>query len=214
MIIEENKTKCYNKDWLPKLLQAQAERKERVMNTIWLKIAGLAICVVVVIVAIGMLTSSDTEQSEQPKKTFYDKAEEDKERFLAEPEPIDVQDAQEQKQEQQQVQQEPEVSQPTTLYFEELSDIDKTEAERLLNVAVPGRSIGRLPVTGFKLMVDTCRQIIQKWPESWYAYRAQQMLADMPTRFRSRYKITEKELDISKFYEQRPGTQPFVEGSD
>lgn len=180
------------------------------MNTLWLKIAGLAVCIVVVIVLISTLTSRDAEQSEQQDKTFYDQVEEDKEEFLTKPEPVDVKDTQEQTQEQQQ----PEISQPTTLYFEALSDIDKMEAERLLNVAVPGRSIGRLPATGFKLMVDTCRQIIEKWPESWYAYNAKQMLADMPSRFRTRYKITEEELDISKFYEQRPGTQPFVEESD
>jgi hypothetical protein len=99
--------------------------------------------------------------------------------------------------------------QPTTLYFAPLSEIDKIEAERLLNIAVSGRSLGRLPQTGFQLMVQTCRQIISKWPDSWYTYRAKQMLADMPERFRERYKITQEELDISKFTKQRPGTEPY-----
>jgi outer membrane protein assembly factor BamD (BamD/ComL family) len=58
-------------------------------------------------------------------------------------------------------------------------------------------------------MVQTCRQIIEKWPDSWYAYNAQKMLIDMPERFRERYKITQEELDISKFEKQRPGTEPF-----
>jgi hypothetical protein len=91
-----------------------------------------------------------------------------------------------------------------------LSEIDKIEAERFLNVAVPGRSIGRLPVTGFRLMVDNCRRIIERWPDSWYAYRAKQMLADMPPRFRPRYHITEEELDLSRFAEPRAGTKPLV----
>jgi hypothetical protein len=190
------------------------------MNTFWLKIAGLAVVVMVVIVLIGVFSSSErsqpaTESAAQPKarhKTFYDQAEEDKKEFLAEPQAV---------KEQVQEQKRPAVSQkpakpvqppeePTLLYFKPLSEIDKVEAERLLNVAVPGRSIGRLPWTGFKLMVDNCRRIISKWPDSWYAYRAKQMLNDMPERFRSRYKITKEELDISKFTKQRPGTKPFT----
>jgi hypothetical protein len=58
-------------------------------------------------------------------------------------------------------------------------------------------------------MVQTCRQIISKWPDSWYAYRAKQMLIDMPERFRGRYNITQEELDISAFTKQRPGTEPY-----
>ena len=96
------------------------------------------------------------------------------------------------------------------IYCKELSEIDKIEAERLLNIAVPGRSIGRLPMTSFKLMVDNCREIIRRWPDSWFAYRAKQMLADMPSRFRKRYRVTQEELDLSEFSEPRRGTKPFI----
>jgi len=189
------------------------------MNTFWLKIAGLALVVVVVIVLIGVFSSSErsqpaTESADKPKakqKTFYDQAEEDKKEFLAEPQSVKEQ-VQEQKRpadNQKPAKPVQPAVEPTQLYFRPLSEIDKIEAERLLNVAVPGRSIGRLPMTGFKLMVDSCRQIISKWPDSWYAYRAKQMLADMPTRFRQRYKITEEELDVSEFTKPRPGTKPF-----
>ena len=77
-------------------------------------------------------------------------------------------------------------------------------------MAVPGRSIGRLPTTGFKLMVDNCRTIIRRWPDSFYAYSAKKMLADLPERYQMRYKITEEEKDLSMFAEQRPGTRPFT----
>jgi hypothetical protein len=199
------------------------------MNTFWLKIAALAVVVVVVIVLIGVFSSSKrsrptAESAAEPEakpKTFYDQVEKDKEKFLAEPQPVEEQ-VREQNQptiivnvvqsvvveEQGRALVQP-PAKPTQLYFRPLSEIDKIEAERLLNVAVPGRSIGRLPMTGFKLMVDCCRQIISKWPDSWYAYRAKQMLIDMPERFRERYKITQEELDISKFTKQRPGTEPF-----
>jgi hypothetical protein len=65
-------------------------------------------------------------------------------------------------------------------------------------------------MTGFKLMVDTCRQIIQRWPDSWYAYRAKQLLADMPPRFQKRYRVTEEEVSLSRFAKPRPGTKPFI----
>jgi hypothetical protein len=188
------------------------------MNTFWLKIAGIALVVVVVIVIVNKFTGSKSE-SKPKQRTFYDQVEDDRKKFLAEPQPVEEpaekpkEPVSEQVQEQNQPsvsQPPPKVAKPTILYFAPLSDIDQIEAERLLNVAVPGRSIGRLPMAGFKLMVDTCRQIISRWPDSWYAYRAKQMLADMPTRFRERYNITREELDISEFTKQRPGTEPFT----
>jgi len=194
------------------------------MDTIWLKIVGFALLVVGVIVFIGFLTSG---ANKVPEKNFYDQVEEDKQNFLAEPKPLKEQEAaQETAQvlEQTPVAESNEVAQPVAppapkqveqpkpavLYFKPLSEIDQIEAERLLNVAVPDRSIGRLPMTGFKLMVDTCRQIIQKWPDSQYAYQAKRMLADLPPRYQTRYSITKEEMDISMFYKQRPGTQPFT----
>jgi hypothetical protein len=198
------------------------------MNTFWLKIAGLAVAVIVgVIILAGVLSGpkagTETNAPAEPgAKSFYDVAEHDKERFLTKPQPADSNQANPQPTEQQAVTEQPprltkkmlrEPPKPAgqvTLYFAELSEIDNVEAERLLNVAVPGRSIGRLPMTGFKLMVDNCRQIIQRWPESWYAYRAHQMLADMPERYQMRYKVTKEEMDLSRFTQPRPGTKPFV----
>jgi len=189
------------------------------MNTFWLKIAALAVVVVVAIVLIGVFSSSErsrpaAESAAEPEakpKTYYDQVENDKEKFLAESQPVEEQVREQNQPADNQTPAEPvrPAVKPVQLYFRPLSEIDKIEAERLLDVAVPGRSIGRLPMTGFKLMVDCCRQIISKWPDSWYAYRAKQMLIDMPTRFRERYKITQEELDVSEFTKQRPGTKPF-----
>jgi hypothetical protein len=210
------------------------------MNTFWLKIAALAVVVVTVLVLIGVFTSSERSHPAEPQarpKTFYDQVEKDREKFLVEPRSLEeiaeepAQEPAEQPVKQQvQEQNQPPViqtppqpvqptvakppAQPTQLYFRPLSEIDKIEAERLLNVAVPGRSIGRLPIaTDYQLMVEPCRQIISKWPDSRYAYRAKQLLADMPERFRGRYRITPQELDVSEFTKQRPGTEPF-KGTD
>jgi len=189
------------------------------MSTFWLKVAAVAVVVLGSIVAvISFLPSS----KKSPPKTFYDVAEQDREKFLSKPEPVSPTESETPTPEHKPNEKTsasrftgtehelPESPKTITLYFSELSEIENIEAERLLNVAVPGRSIGRLPGPGFKLMVDSCRQIIDRWPESWYAYRAKQMLADMPERFRPRYDITEEELDMSRFAEPRPGTKPFV----
>jgi hypothetical protein len=188
------------------------------VNTFWLKIAGLALLAVGVIVLVSVFTSG-TSEPEKPEKTFYDQAEEDKERFLAKPQALDTQEPPAvAKQEQtpaetksvESVPPAPEPPKPTLVYLKPLSEIETIEAERLLNVAVPGRSIGRLPMTGFKLMVDNCREIIRRWPDSGYAYRAKQLLADMPERYQKRYNITKEELDVSRFTKSRPGTKPFT----
>lgn len=193
------------------------------MNTFWLKIAALAIVVVAVIVLIDVFSPSKKPQPlpeptaaepvNKPVKTFDEQVDKDREKFLSPPK-TQEQPAKEPIKQQVQEQNQPPVAkppaQPTQLYFKPLSEIDKVEAERLLNVAVPGRSIGRLPIaTDYQLMVEPCRQIISKWPDSWYAYNAKKMLIDMPVRFRERYKITKEELDVSEFTKQRPGTEPF-----
>jgi hypothetical protein len=196
------------------------------MNTFWLKIAGAAVAVVAGIVAVSMLLPSGPQKPKPPKppeKTFYDQAEEDKEKFLAKPVPLENHQQTPAPTRQQPPENKaqavtpvqpavtaPKPAEPTVIYCKPLSEIDDIQAERLLNVAVPDRSIGRLPMTGFKLMVDCCRQILQKWPDSWYAYRAHQLLADMPERFQKRYSITKEELDMSRFAVPRPGTKPFT----
>jgi len=189
------------------------------MDSFWLKIMGFALLVVGVIVLIGFLTSG---ANDEPEKTFYDQVEEDKQNFLAEAQPLQEQQAAQVPEQKKEVESQeinepvPPVQQPVVqpkpvvLYFKPLSEIDQIEAERLLDVAVPGRSIGRLPMTGFSLMVPNCRQIIQKWPDSQYAYQAKRLLADLPPRYQTRYKVTKEEIDISMFYKQRPGTQPFT----
>jgi len=193
------------------------------MNTFWLKIAGVAVAVVVAIVVVSMYLPHGPREPQPPEKTFYDQAQQDKEKFLAEPKPLENQQQPPTPPPQQPPEnrteaappaqpavEPPKPSGPTVIYCKPLSEIDDIEAQRLLNVAVPGRSIGRLPMTGFKLMVDGCRQIIQRWPDSWYAYRAKQMLADMPQRDQQRYNVTKEELDMSRFAEPRPGTKPFT----
>ncbi len=197
------------------------------MNTFWLKVAGIAVGAVVVIVLISTFTGGDKQPPEppEPQKGFYDQVERDKEKFLTKPQPVEPQNQDTPSQldtpaaNQTNIEPVPPVQppqpvqeppNPVTLYFEELSEIDEIEASRYLNAAAPARTMGRLQI-GFKNMVDNCRRIIQRWPDSWYAYRAKQMLIDIPERFHAQYKITEEEKDLSRFTKPRPGTKPFTD---
>ncbi len=200
------------------------------MNTIWLKIAGVAVGVVIVIVVLGRFRGQEPASeppAEPEQKTFYDMADRDKQ-FQEAPAPADEPVAEQPPEPvpqpvepppTQSAAQEPaqrpdgvvlpsDITKPTTLYFKPLGEIDDIEAQRILPVATAGRSIGRLPVTHFKLMVDGCRQILERWPDSWYAFRAKQMLEEMPERFHGIYKVTPQELDISGFMKPSRGTEP------
>jgi hypothetical protein len=191
------------------------------MNTFWLKVAVAAVVIVVIIIAVSAIIPSGSKP-EPPTPTFYDVAAKDRQKYLTPPERLDSNQEQTASSSGQpvaegnapvtaQANQPPEPPKKVTLYFSEMSEIDKIEAERLLNVAVPGYSIGRLPITGYSLAVQTCRQITQRWPDSWYAYRSRQMLAAIPERFHERYKITPQEVDLSMYSKQRPNTVPYVE---
>ena len=202
------------------------------MNTIWLKIAGVAVVAFLIVIAIGIFTSDGANESEPPKPpeedhdSFYKIAREDQERYQAEPEPMEtpieepdteiqatepVQEIPEEQLTPPQIQPAPAPPKPKeiTIYVKPLGEIEQIEAERIYNVAVPGRSIGRLPMTGFKLMVDNCRQIIRRWPQSYYAYQCKRLFAEMPERYQTRYNITEEELDTSSFEKPKAGTVPY-----
>jgi len=160
---------------------------------------------------------TQSEQADKPK-TFYDMADRDKQ-FLEEPkaeqpkEPAPEAPAQ--------LAQQPagrtpgvvlpsDIKRPTTLYFKPLEEIEDIQAQELLPWATTGRSIGRLPFLQYGLMVKACRQIEERWPDSWYAFRAKQMLEEIAERYAANYKITEQELDISRFMKLRRDTEPRI----
>ena len=202
------------------------------MSSIWMKIALGAVATVVALVVVGNFMSSEpasapqqTYEEDDKPRTFEEMAERDKQ-FAEQPEAVENQPETPPSATQpapsppaQPVAQQPvtpqskyilpgSITQATKMYFKPLGEIEDIEAQRLLPVTTAGRSIGRLPVTHYKLMVDGCRQILRRWPDSWYAFRAKQMLEEMPERFWRNYKVTEEELDISRFLKQRRGTQP------
>jgi len=194
------------------------------MGSTWVKIAGAAVVVVVVILVLGRLGGDKpTSAPPEKEKTFYDMAERDKQ-FQEEPkraaEPVQPPAAQSETPEQPspQAAQPPaaqapgvvlpsSITQPTTLHFVPLEEIEDIQAQNLLPWAAAGRSIGRLPMVQYGLMVKACRQIEERWPDSWYAFRAKQMLEEI-TQYSNSYNIKPQELDISRYLKPRRGSEP------
>jgi len=193
------------------------------MNTLWLKIASVVIGILILIVLLPILMPGGDKEPEQvnepnaPTSSFWGQVEDDRENFLSTPEPAEITDANSNETEEitdeAPVEFQPVVPvQPqkreVTIYVKQLSDIEDIEAERLINAAVPGFDIGRLPVTGYSLMMQTCRQIISRWPDSSYAFQCKRMYAALPERYQQRYNITANDMDISMFFQPRAGTAP------
>ena len=208
------------------------------MNTIWLKLAAAAVVIVIALVVVGRFTSSDkpAPAPEAKPKTFEQMADRDKQ-FNEAPklvEPPAAQPAQEpapQPEPQPAPQPQPQPPQsppnplgrpagvvypsdlqgPTTLYFMPMSEEDDIAAQQILPYATAGRSIGRLPVMQYGLMMKACQQIEERWPNSWYCYRAKQMMEEIvfySDRYATMYKITPQRLDISRFMKPRQGFEP------
>jgi type IV secretory pathway VirB10-like protein len=170
------------------------------MNTFWLKIAVLAVVIVALIVLVSIYWPAESEPKPKPK-TFYDVIEEDDRRLRAEPqppEPSEMERPAPSEPQEQPVAKQP--AEPPKPVFKELSEVEKIEAERLFEFAIQQRKIGRLPATGYKPMVDACREIMQKFPGSEFDYKARRMLADIPERYRQRYNITKEEIDLTRFF--------------
>jgi hypothetical protein len=160
-----------------------------VMNTIWLKIAAAVVAIVVVLVLYNKIANHKSEPVVQ--KTLRDTLREDEKRLRAEPNIVEsnvpAQPAA--------VQQAANAEQPR---FKELTEEENAGASQLFEMAITQRKMGRLPGMRYGLMVQYCREIIEKYPGSEYAYKAKRMLGDVPEREREFYHITPDELDLSK----------------
>ncbi len=168
------------------------------MNTFWLKIAALLIAVVAGIIVIGSFTGGDSEPKE-PERTIYDQWEDDDERLNAEPEfkepPAPVAEMQPAEQVVP-APQPPVAAEPPKPQFKQFSTEDDFQAQKLWMWVESQRKMGRLPVVNYGQMVKTCRDIIQRWPESKYAFFAKRALGDLPERYHRMYNITKEEIDL------------------
>jgi HJR/Mrr/RecB family endonuclease len=166
------------------------------MNTFWLKIAGAVVAVVGIIILVkAFLPKSEPE----PQKTVYDVWQKDDKRLRAEPQlngPAANSNQPVRPEKQQPVFPQATTVEPPKPQFKQLTEEQQIEAERILEMALAERKMSRLPGMTPKRMVDYCRQIIQKWPDSEYAFKAKRMLADIPERYHQMYNITKEEIDL------------------
>ena len=184
------------------------------MSGVWIKIAIFAILVVGVIVGISVLSPGEKPGPQGPQN-YAEQVAEDRAKFeidyenqsLPEQQPAKPapQEPAEQPQTPPAAAQPPAVQQPAPkpVKFVELEDIeDQVSAERLYQQALTQRSMGRLPGVGkYRRMVQFCRQIIKQYPGTVYAYRAKQMMADIPHSYQEDLGVTAEELDLSEFTE-------------
>jgi hypothetical protein len=160
-----------------------------VMNTGWLKIAA----VVVVLVVAGVLFKKIANYKPAPEprqKTIGDTFREDEKRLRAEPNFAPPADLNAVSGQQPAVAEEPRT-------FRQLTEEEDAGASQLFEMAIAQRKIGRM-TRQYGAMVQYCRDIIQKYPGSEYAYKAKRILADIPENYRDQYHITTDEMDLSK----------------
>lgn len=175
------------------------------------RIVILIVVIIAVIVGIVALMPKEEAQPKEPPKTIYDMAKKDRAELLAEPDANDFENEQSTSNaEQQEEQAEPEKpAAPTVLYFKEVDEIEQIEADNILANVPQWRTIGRMPFTGYNIMVQSCRQLMQRFPGTIYDYKARRALAQIPEQYRQRYKITDDEVDLNYFTQQRPGTMEY-----
>jgi hypothetical protein len=161
-----------------------------VMNTGWLKI--VAVVVLVVVAAVLIHKVANYKPAPEPRqKTIGDTFREDDKRLRAEPNFAPAAEPNAAPGQQTVV-----AEQPRT--FRQLTEEEEAGASQLFELAITQRKIGRM-TRQYGAMVQYCREIIQKYPGSEYAYKAKRMLAaELPADKHEFYHITADELDLSK----------------
>ncbi len=158
----------------------------------WIKIALAIIVLFAIIIGIGYFTSNDSEPNKS--YTYQETIARDDARLRADPNVAKVQAQQQEITADADIVESASTDEVKMPEFRELSIEEEVDAQRLFEMALAERKMGRLPVVTYKNMVDYCRQIIEKFPGSEYAWKAKRMLADIPERYREQYEITDEEL--------------------
>ncbi|MHC4195070.1 MAG: hypothetical protein ACYSQZ_03850 [Planctomycetota bacterium] len=142
------------------------------MDSFWVKMGVFAVIVAGLVYLVMKSPAPTIKDEKERPKSFSEVAREDRERLRTEPvfeESIETDEITAKEGAEEAAVKAP-MPKPAKREFKELSETEQIEAERLLEVAINGRSMGRLPGVGFKLMVDTCREIIKKFGGSSYEY--------------------------------------------
>jgi len=165
-----------------------------IMNTVWLKIAATVVLLVVIFVIISKVANQVSKPAE-PERTVGDTFRDDEKRLRAEPNLVEPNVVESNTPVQSEGQQKPAAE---SRKFRELTEAENAGASQLFELAITQRKMGRLPGISYGAMVQYCREIIERYPGSEYAYKAKRMLADIPERDRERFHITDDEINLNK----------------
>ena len=196
------------------------------MNTLWLKIAAVAIGVLILVVIAANFMGGEKPTPAAPgpaaeTKTVYDQFKEDDKRLNAPIQSPNQPSPPAQAQTAQQLAASgPAVAQPPSAApgqavaqapvtqpqpqgqpkFKPIGEEQQVRADELWQRVLVGRKMGRLPIIPYGDMVRYCRQILREYPGTEYAYKAKRALADIPDYAQKQYNVTQQELDVSGFY--------------
>ena len=169
------------------------------MNTVWLKIAILAVVLVGAIIIVSKFLSSEVKEATDIEAAA-ERIEAGEAKLQAQLREAELK-AEQQKSQQTQLTQTPAKLSvaPTRPSGPEISEEDivaSVEAERLYNMALTQYRIGRKTGMTFKKMVDYCREIFERYPNSPEAAKAKVLMRNMPERYRQLYNVTNEELGL------------------
>lgn len=80
-----------------------------------------------------------------------------------------------------------------------LSEDDEIIASQLFEQAISMRKIAHVSRAGYKTTVETCREIIRRFPGTEWEIKAKRMMADIPERYHELYHITAEEIDTGNY---------------
>ena len=80
---------------------------------------------------------------------------------------------------------------------QQLAPEEQLQADKLLQAVKLQYSLARKSPITYKKMVDFCRELLTKFPNSQQAEEARELLRRMPKRYRELYKVTNEELGLT-----------------
>lgn len=78
----------------------------------------------------------------------------------------------------------------------EMTETERIDAERIYQMAETHYKMGRLPGTTFKKMIDYCRELFDRYPQSNEAAKARVLMRRLPDRVKEQYNVTQEEMGL------------------
>lgn len=166
------------------------------MNNFWIKIGVFAVIVVGLVVVVKVFSPSGESRVEQvdfkqtekePQGVNTTKALKDEQVPQRPPRKKMIERSKD-----------PTAPQPVPKPEVRLAPEEQLQADKLLQAIKLQYSLARKSPVTYKKMVDFCRELFAKFPNSQQAEEARELLRRMPKRYRNLYKVTNEELGLTE----------------